>query len=80
MLKRDKLETLLRKLGDEEFAVIWEKTYGYLPQGSRAESAKDFAAEQYDKELDGCIATAQSLLAHGPKAMPEPKNKWLPPR
>jgi hypothetical protein len=80
MLKRDKLESILRRISDDEFAVIWEKTYGYLPQGTRAELAKDFAAEQYDKDLDGCIKTAESSLKHAPKPKPKSKSNWLPPR
>ena len=62
MLKREKLESILRNLGDDEFATIWEKTYGYLPQGSRADSARDYVAEQYDGDLDDCIAAAESFL------------------
>ena len=78
MLKRDKLEAMLRKITDDEFAAIWKDTYGCLPKGSRSELARDFVAEQYDRELDGCIALAESLLRHTPR--PKPKNKWLPPR
>ena len=79
MSKRDKLEATLRKISDDEFGAIWKNTYGCLPEGNRSELAKDFAAEQYDEELDGCIALAESLLTHTPK--PKPKiNKWLPPR
>jgi hypothetical protein len=80
MPKRDKLVSMLRKLGKDEFAAIWKDTYGYLPEGSRSELAREFAAEQYDEELDGCIAIAESLLTHAPKVKPKPKNKWLPPR
>jgi hypothetical protein len=80
MLKREKLEAMLRKLPHDEFAAIWKKTYGDLPQGSRASLAKDFVAEQYDAELDGCIAIAESILTHAPKPKAKPKNKWLPPR
>jgi hypothetical protein len=64
MLKRDKLEAMLRKITDDEFSAIWKNTYGVLPVGSRSELAKDFVAEQYDGELDGCIALAESLLTH----------------
>ncbi len=78
MLKRNKLEAILTKISDNEFGAIWKNAYGVLPEGSRAELAKDFVAEQYDEELDGCIALAESFLTHGPK--PKPKNKWLPPR
>jgi len=82
MLKRDKLETMLRKITANEFAVIWKDTYGSLPEGSRSELAKDFVAEQYDGELDGCIALANSLLMHAPRLKPKskPTNRFLPPR
>jgi hypothetical protein len=80
MLKRDKLEAMLGKITDDEFGVIWKDTYGILPEGSRSELAKDFVAEQYDGELDGCIALADSFLTHAPKPKPKPMNKWLPPR
>jgi hypothetical protein len=82
MLKREKLVSILKKITDDEFAALWKNTYGCLPQGSRADLARDFAAEQYDGELDSCIANAESLLTHAPKvkvASP-PKSKWLPPR
>ena len=79
MLKRDKLEAMLEKITDDEFGVIWKDTYGILPEGSRSELAKDFVAEQYDGELDGCIALADSLLTHVPRLKSKP-NKWLPPR
>ncbi|MGO9112604.1 MAG: hypothetical protein ACLP9L_25515 [Thermoguttaceae bacterium] len=78
MSKRDKLEAMLTKITDDEFGAIWKDTYGILPEGSRAELAKDFVAEQYDGELDGCITLAESFLAQGPG--PKPKSKWLPPR
>jgi hypothetical protein len=80
MLKRDKLEAMLGKIADDEFGAIWKDTYGFLPEGSRSELAKDFVAEQYDGELDGCIALAESLLTHAPRLKPKPTNKWLPPR
>ena len=70
MLKRDKLETLLRTITDDEFGAIWKDTYGVLPEGSRSDLAKDFVAEQYDGELDGCIARAESLLTHAPRSKP----------
>ena len=70
MLKRDKLEAMLQKITDDEFGSIWKDTYGVLPEGSRLELAKDFVAEQYDGELDGCIAFAESLLAHAPSPKP----------
>jgi hypothetical protein len=80
MQKRDKLEVMLREIADDEFSVIWQETYGYLPNGSRSELARDFVDEQYDGELDGCIALAESLLTHTPKPKPKPKSNWLPPR
>ena len=80
MLKRDKLEAMLRKITDDEFGAIWKDTYGILPEGSRAELVKDFVAEQYDAELDGCIALAESLLTHAPSLKRKPTNKWLPSR
>lgn len=72
MLKRDKLESILKKLTDDGFAAIWKGTYGSLPDGRRVELARDFVAEQYDNELDGCIATAESLLTGAPR--PKPKR------
>jgi hypothetical protein len=78
MLKRDKLEAMLKRITDDEVGAIWNDAYGCVPEGSRSELARDFVAEQYDEELDGCIARADSLLTHAPKA--KPKNKWLPPR
>ena len=78
MLKRDKLESMLGKITDGEFGAIWKDTYGTFPEGSRSELAKDFVAEQYDSELDGCIALAGSFLTHAPRL--KPINKWLPPR
>jgi hypothetical protein len=80
MLKREKLEAMLRELRNDDFATIWKKTYGDLPQGSQAELAKDYVAEQYDKELDGCIAIAESLLSHAPKPKEKPTNRWHSPR
>ena len=80
MLKRHKLESMLSEISDDEFAALWKGTYGDLPSGHRIELARDFVAEQYDSELDGCIATAESLLTHAPKPAPRPKSKWLPPR
>jgi hypothetical protein len=78
MCKRDKLEAMLSEITDDQFGALWKDTYGILPEGSRVELAKEFVAEQYDGELDGCIALADSFLRHVPK--PKPKNKWLPPR
>jgi hypothetical protein len=80
MLKRDKLESLLKKLTDDEFAAVWKNTYGSLPSGRRVELVSDFVAEQYDTELDGCIAIAESLLTGAPKPAPRPKSRFLPPR
>jgi hypothetical protein len=77
LLKRHKLQTLLKKITDKEFNGIWKGTYGYVPSGERADLARDFVAEQYDKELDGCIALAESFLT--PTARPKP-NPWLAPR
>jgi hypothetical protein len=77
MLKRDKLEAMLRKVTDKQFNTIWKDTYGYVPQGERADLVREFVAEQYDEELDGDIEHAESLL----KPAPKPKvNKWLAPR
>jgi len=78
MLKRAKLESMLRKITDNEFNAVWKDAYGYVPSGERAELARDFVAEQYDRELDDCIALAESLLKTTPK--PKPKNRWLSPR
>ena len=78
MLKRAKLEAMLSKITDDEFGAIWKDTYGILPEGARSELARDFVAEQYDEELDGCIALAESLLTHVPG--PERKSKQLPLR
>ena len=78
MLKRDKLEAMLRKITDEEFDAVWKDTYGYVPIGRRADLVADFVAEQYDGELDGDIERAESFLTHVPKS--KPKNRWLVPR
>ena len=82
MLKRAKLEAILSKISDDQFGAIWKETYGCLPAGNRNELAKDFVAEQYDGELDGCIARAERFLVRAPKTAPKPvpRNKWLPPR
>ena len=77
MLKRHKLERLLAKITDKEFDGIWKGTYGYLPSGERADLVRDFVAEQYDNELDGCIAIAKSFLTPTPKPK---RNPWLAPR
>ena len=77
MLKRDKLEAMLRKITDKEFTAVWKDTYGDVPSGDRSGLVKDFVAEQYDSELDGCIKRAQSFLKPAPKPKP---NRWLVPR
>ena len=74
MLKRAKLESMLRKITDNEFDAVWKDAYGYVPSGERAELARDFVAEQYDNELDGCIKRTEAFLNPAPKAKP---NKWL---
>ena len=80
MPNREKLETLLRTITDEEFETVWKATYGYLPTGKRSDLAKDFVAEQYDTELDDCIKGIETLL-HVSQPAPHPKpNKWLAPR
>jgi hypothetical protein len=78
MLKRDKLQSVLKKLTAKEFDSIWKETYGDLPKGERADLVRDFVAEQYDSELDGCIERAESFL--GPVPKPKLKNRWLAPR
>jgi len=77
MLKREKLEEALRKITDKEFEAVWKDNYGYVPRGKRSDLAREFVAEQYDKELDGCIALAESFLTPIPKLKP---NRWLVPR
>ena len=77
MLKRDKLEGMLRQIAGSEFNSVWKKTYGYVPRGRRADLVRDFVAEQYDNELDGCIALARSFLTPTPKPK---RNPWLAPR
>jgi hypothetical protein len=74
MPKRDKLEAMLRKISDKQFDAVWRNTYGYIPSGKRSDLARDFVAEQYDRELDGCIAHVESLLTHTRRPRP---NKWL---
>ena len=78
MLKRDRLEAMLRKITDDQFNAIWKETYGYIPLADRADLVADFVAEQYDGELDGCIKRAESFLKPAPKS--KPKNRWLCPR
>ena len=67
MLKRDKLEAMLRKITEKQFDAVWKDTYGYVPSGKRSDLARDFVAEQYDRELDGCIAHVESLLKRAEK-------------
>jgi hypothetical protein len=62
MQKRDQLEAMLRKITDEQFSAVWKETYGYVPEGERADLAREFVAEQYDVELDGDIERAKLLL------------------
>jgi hypothetical protein len=78
MLKRDKLEAVLKKITDKDFDAVWKDTYGYVPRGERADLVRDFVAEQYDKELDGCIKRTEAFLK--PVLRPNPKNRWLTPR
>ena len=78
MLKRDKLEAMLRRITDKEFNAVWKETYGYVLRGERSDLVRDFVAEQYDSELDGCIKRAESFLKPAPK--PKSKNRWLCPR
>lgn len=80
MLKRKKLEAMLRRITDAEFDAVWKDAYGYVPRGERAELASEFVAEQYDQELDGCIQRAESFLKPAKKPTPPNKNKWLCPR
>jgi hypothetical protein len=78
MPKRDKLKTLLRKITDDQFEAILRSTYGYVPSGKRSDLARDFVADQFDTELDGCIKRVESFLK--PAQKPEPRNRWLAPR
>ena len=80
MPKRDKLVALLKKITDDEFGAIWKDTYGCLPEGSRSELAREFVEEQFDEELDGCIALTASLLTPVPQTKSKAKNRFLPPR
>ena len=68
----------MRKITDDQFNAIWKSTYGYVPVGERSDLAKDFVADQYDKELDGCIQRAESCLKPAPA--PKPRSRWLSPR
>ena len=77
MLKRDKLEAVLRKITGKEFDAVWKDTYGYIPRGERADLVRDFVAEQYDRELDGCIKRAEAFLK--PPQNPSPRiGGWFP--
>ena len=80
MLKRDKLEAMLRKITDQEFDAVWKDTYGYVPTGQRADLAREFVAEQYDQELDGCIKRTEAFLKPASRTKPKNKNRWLAPR
>jgi hypothetical protein len=71
MLLRKKLETLMRKLSDDDFDAVWKHTYGTYPIGDRALLVKDYVAEQYDDELEDAIQYVNNFLA----AMPRPKTK-----
>jgi hypothetical protein len=79
MPKRNKLETVLLKITDNEFNAVWKDTYGDVPNGERSDLVRDFVAEQYDEELDGCIKRAESFLNPVPKPK-KLKNRWLCPR
>jgi hypothetical protein len=78
MLKRDKLEAMLRKITDDQFISVWKETYGYVPEGERSDLVREFVAEQYDGELDGDIQRAESFLK--PDRKSKPKSRWLCPR
>jgi len=78
MLKRDKLEAVLKRITDQEFDAVWKETYGYVPRGERSDLVREFVVEQYDEELDGSIERAESSLKVVPR--PKPKNRWLCPR
>ena len=56
MQKRDKLEAMLRKINDQDFTAVWKDAYGYVPDGERSDLVREFVAERYDGELDGCIS------------------------
>jgi hypothetical protein len=79
MLKRNKLEKMLLKITDDDFNVVWKDTYGDVPSGERSDLVRDFVAEQYDEELDGCIKRAESFL-NPPLKTKKHKNRWLCPR
>ena len=55
MLKRNRLEAVLLRITDNEFNAVWKDAYGDVPDGKRSDLVRDFVAEQYDEELDGCI-------------------------
>jgi hypothetical protein len=71
---------VLLKITDNEFNAVWKDAYGDVPSGERSDLIRDFVAEQYDEELDGCIKRAESFLNPVPKPKPKPKNRWLCPR
>jgi hypothetical protein len=78
MQKRDRLAALLRKIPANNFNAVLKDTYGYVPEGDRSDLVRDFVAEQYDRELDGCIKRAESFLKPAKKS--KPTNPWLAPR
>jgi hypothetical protein len=71
-LKRKRLESILKKLSEEQFAALWKRTYGDFPDGRLAELVTDYVTEQYDNELDGCIEMANALLTPAPKPHARP--------
>jgi hypothetical protein len=77
MQKRDKLETMLRKITDNEFNAVWKDSYGYIPEGERSDLVRDFVAQRYEGELNGDIERAESFLHPAPRLK---RNKWLSPR
>ena len=80
MLKRNKLEAVLLKITDNEFNAVWMDTYGDVPTGERSDLVRDFVAEQYDEELDGCYQTCRILPKSRLKTQPTWRNRWLCPR
>jgi hypothetical protein len=78
MLNRDRLESLLNKLSDDDFATVYKNTYGSLPFGCRVEVVRDFVAEQYDSELEGCISIAESFLTRAPSRPKTSSSKRSP--
>lgn len=45
-----------------------------------ADLAREFVAEQYDQELDGCIKRTEAFLKPASRTKPKNKNRWLAPR